>query len=288
MSDIYIQDGIMVDRRTGLLQTFDMHKEQEYYAIVVKCGHVGSGKFIPIFFPINAPSKEMAIELAKRTGRVKKDNKHAILGIKRIDQITAFALEHINDCDPYLYCSNTNPLRATLYNRVLTSPGTIAWHPEQFNNESKVDQRDVRTADTFPDRFVLQRYFAPVRYGDELRYPKKVNMTQLLDEYLYQNTLELGIKKGKITTLSYYYQIYGKNNDLGIAFDGKNITYTDLNNVEQTVEVPENILKHLSDIQEETIEKEEEMVPVKIDSARDKFNKRFQKYQNMLDQNIKE
>lgn len=288
MSDIQFRDGIMIDKRTGILKTFDLDKNPEYYAVVVKCGHVGIGRFIPILFPVSATSKEMAIELAKRMSRVKKENKSVILGIKQIDNITALTLGHINDCDPYLYCSYSNPLKATLRNRTITSQGTVAWTPDELHNENKIDPQDVRTADMYPERFVLQRYFAPVKYGRELRYPKKANMSQLIDDYIYQNTIELGIKKGKVTTLCYYYQIYGKNNNLGISFDGKNIVYHDLDDVEQILEVPENILKHLINMPEEPTVKKEEFVPVELESAKDKFNKRFQKYQNMLNQNIKE
>lgn len=292
MSDIQFRDGIMIDKRTGILKTFDLDKKSEYYAVVVKCGHVGTGKFVPILFPVSATSKEMAIELAKRMSRVKKENKSVILGVKQIDNITALILGHINDCDPYMYCSYSNPLKATLRNRIVTSSGKVAWTPDELHNENKVSPQDVRTADEYPERFVLQRYFAPVKYGEELRYPKKVNMTQLIDDYIYQNTIELGIKKGKITTLSYYYQMYGKDNELGVSFDGKNINYTDQNGVEQKLEVPENILKHITKTHEAQIDEEkttkEDVVPVELESARDKFNKRFQKYQNMLNQNIKE
>lgn len=288
MSDIQFRDGIMIDKRTGIIQSFDLNKEKKYYAVVVKCGHVGAGKFVPILFSVNATSQEMAIELAKRMSRVKKENKSIILGIKQINNITALALEHINDCDPYMYCSYANPLKATLRNRIVTSSGIVAWTPDELHNENKIDPQDVRTADMYPERFVLQRYFAPVKYGNKLRYPKKVNMSQLIDDYIYQNTIELGIKKGKVTTLSYYYQIYGKNNNLGISFDGKNIVYHDLDDVEQKLEVPENILKHLINMPEEPTVKKEEFVPVELESAKDKFNKRFQKYQNMLNQNIKE
>ena len=87
--------------------------------------------------------------------------------------------------------------------------------------ENNLEKMDVRTCDEYDDKYVLQRYLAPYYIGKDnkkLVFPRNVNMNQLLDEYFYYNTLELGIKQGKVNALSMYYQIYGEENSLGIQY----------------------------------------------------------------------
>lgn len=78
----------------------------KYFVVTCKCGHVGKRKYVLINFPIKAPNKKMACEIAKSAPRVKHDARDCIRKIKEISETEFFELKKINSEDPYLKCTS--------------------------------------------------------------------------------------------------------------------------------------------------------------------------------------
>ena len=292
MSDFGILDeNIILNTRTGELKNVDLSNSTDSYAVILKCGHCGKGYFIPLLFTITANSPEMAVEIATKLGKVKKSAKSVVLGVEKIDQKTYLALEHINDCDPYFYTTTDGVF--DLYERRVAMEGLVDFEESDIpKRNTKIPKSVIKTADKYDDKYVLQRYFAPVRYGEKLVFPKKANMKQLIDEYLYYNTIELGFKRRKVNALSFYYQIYGENNNLGIKYNNGVVSFKDLNSDKiHYIEVPENMKKHLDQAKEQFEEekkKQSQSKPhkdIKIPSATEKFQKRYAKYKEIISSN---
>lgn len=79
---------------------------KNYYAVTVKCGHVGQGKFIIKTFAVIAESGKDAARLGREIPRVKRHNKHCILDVKKISYEAFVSLNKENHKDPYLHCKN--------------------------------------------------------------------------------------------------------------------------------------------------------------------------------------
>lgn len=77
-----------------------------YFAVEVKCGHVGRFFYVPIVFPIVAGSKKEAAMLAMKKPRVKRNHKDAVKSVRKIDvkEYKEILSDNIND--PYLRCKN--------------------------------------------------------------------------------------------------------------------------------------------------------------------------------------
>lgn len=282
----FVDDGIFISTRTLELhgsETFN--KQKKYFAIVVKAGHCGQGKFIPILVVVNASSKEMAIDIAKNLGKVKKGNNKNILAAEEIDYTTYLALEFINDCDPYIYLEQSKDVR-DLEERTIPMKGAIEWENNDHPIRGRIPKECVKTAEDYDRKYVLQRYFAPVRYGDKLIFPNRVNMKELIKDYLRENTIELGLKKKKLNALSFYYQLFGEDNDLNIHYNDGKMIYKDHVGRLSYINVPENMLHHLEDAkkkfqEEEKRQEEQKQIEsnIKLPSAREKFEQRYKKYQ---------
>lgn len=79
-----------------------MMMEFKYYIVMVKCGHVGRDKFMPIRFAIKARNKKEAAALAREKPRVKRGHKDAILSVEEVDKTKYLSQIFYNRCDPYL------------------------------------------------------------------------------------------------------------------------------------------------------------------------------------------
>ena len=55
-----------------------------YYLVTCKCGHVGRTKYVVKTFPIKASNKKEAARFARQKGRVKHDDKYAVLNVIEI------------------------------------------------------------------------------------------------------------------------------------------------------------------------------------------------------------
>lgn len=279
-----------MNTRTGEIKNVKTSSQDKSYAVVLKCGHCGTGYFIPVIFTITASSSEMAVEIAKKLGRVKKTAKNMVLGITMVDRKTYLALEHINDCDPYFYTVAENV--PDLHERRVAMEGLVDFreYDTPRRNTNKIPKSSIKTADQYEDKYVLQRYFAPVRYGEKLVYRKKVDMKKLIDEYLYYNTIELGIKRQKVNALSFYYQIYGENNELGISYTNGVISYKNKDGDIRGLAVPEGMTRYLDESKKEFETQSQEQPPVaeeaakvKKPSATEKFMKRYETYYKKLE-----
>lgn len=76
--------------------------ENKYYAITVKCGHVGRNKYIPITFPIIANSKKKAAEVVRLFPRVKHDHKDYVLDAREVTREEYLDILEKNNNDIYL------------------------------------------------------------------------------------------------------------------------------------------------------------------------------------------
>lgn len=295
--DSYVRNNIVYNLEGGVLHVGVDEGENKYYAVIAQCGHVGRGYFIPICFGIHAKNMESAIELAKSTPRVKKDAKYCILGAAEISHPEYLLIEWANDHDPYLRTVFMDETYDEIKNRVIMTEGLV----QDIIDENKAGSRGerkaskvpsvskIKTAEQYDEDQILQRYFAPVVYGNQYVFVRRINMKELLEAYYHELAVKYGILKKKSSPLSFYYQIFGKDNALGISYDEQSgcLIYTSLNG--NLVYVPlsktskEYIEQKFEDerllIEETAAVEEVEYVPTR--SAIDKFNRRLEKSKKM-------
>jgi hypothetical protein len=84
------------------LNSYENNGKATKYIVTVKCGHVGNSHYMKIDFPITACTKKDAVIIAKSKGRVKRDHKDVILGIRAVSDQEFFKQQEINQKDPYL------------------------------------------------------------------------------------------------------------------------------------------------------------------------------------------
>ena len=278
-----IDNDVIYDVRTGCGTIFDKkHDTDHNYAFLLKFGHCGSGYFIPILTVISAKSPELAVKIAKNMSGVKKTNNYSVLAMKEIDEITAKALQHINDCDPYLYLPKSNMI-PNLYERRVIMEEAVIEEPGRKNTRHDGGRKifDIKTADEYARKYVLQRYTAPVLVGDKYVFPKKFKLERIIDDHIFYNTIILGLKRGKVNALSWYYQLYGENNKLGIKYNKGVITYKNTYGENIEVDVPDEIVGYLDDAKVKFSmlpeENKPEILDVTIPSAKERFYKRYKK-----------
>lgn len=288
-----IKGGIFTDNSTGQQIYSDVFDEEmHYYAILVKCGHVGKGKYMPVVLGIEAPNKEMAIQIALRHPRVKSMRAGSpIIDIMEITKVEANYIGYINDCDPYKHGDR-------FFNNEITESRSVIMEQaidfENTGNRYQVSPDAVKTSDKYANVHVLQRYLAPRWSGEKLVIPKKINFRKALDEHFYYSTLHLGIIKNKVAALSFYYEIFGPKNKLYIKYRNGIIGYMDKIKY-VSYEVGPEMKKHLdaaeekfkAQIQQEQLdEKEQEeqdkRILAKKQSKVDKFRERDKKRKELL------
>ncbi|MDR0885199.1 MAG: hypothetical protein LBN22_02340 [Clostridiales Family XIII bacterium] len=87
------------------------NSDKSYYAVTVKCGHVGRNHYMPITFAISAEDGAAAAQLARGFKRVKHDHKDVILCVNKIDIDEFITIKTNNNHDPYLHCKNIQDQR---------------------------------------------------------------------------------------------------------------------------------------------------------------------------------
>ena len=70
-----VKNSIIRDNSGGVMHIATDGENDKYYAVILKCGHVGVGYFIPVCFGVMAKDLESAIKLAKERSRVQRDRK---------------------------------------------------------------------------------------------------------------------------------------------------------------------------------------------------------------------
>ena len=293
-----IKGGIFTDKLTGEKIHSDIYdKEKHYYAVLVKCGHVGKGKYIPIVLGIEAPNKDMAIQIALRHPRVKSMRAGSpLVDIMEVSKVEANYIGYINECDPYQHGDRFSDSEITESRAVIMDQ---AIDFDNSGNRHQIPTDVVKTSDKYGNVHVFQRYIAPRWIGGKLEVPKKINFRQALDEHFHYSTLHLGIIKKKIAPLSFYYEIYGPKNDLYIKYRNGIIGYMDKIKY-VSYEVGLEMKKHLDAAEERFKAKEKQqeddaLAQAELDkkikerqgSKTDRFNKRFAKYQQIKDSNTR-
>ena len=82
-----------------------------YFEVQAKCGHVGKGKCIFIYFAVKAENKKVAAAKARNYKRVKHGHKDAIRNVREISHTEYIKLLNTNKKDPYLQCKNIQQQR---------------------------------------------------------------------------------------------------------------------------------------------------------------------------------
>ena len=216
------------------------------FAVITKCGHSGAGYFIPIMFVVYAKDVNAAIDTAKTFARVRAHKKDAIVDAFEISEMEANFIEAVNDVDPYLNGHAVEDDAITQNRKIPYQPKT-EYELRAYRDLEPITLYDIKTADQFYPDNVLERYLAPVKPGDKYIYPKTINRTAFMQEYLNEKTYRLGIIKGRAHFLSYYYQIFGIDNDLNIILDPIYQTFVcPLKNGKiANIPIPDNIYKYL-------------------------------------------
>lgn len=307
-----MQDDLFFDIKSGSAYIHgDTNCDLKFYAVVVRGGHVGSGYCIPVIATIMARNKETAIKIAENIGGVKKAIKHIVLAIEEVNEIEYYALEYINDCDPYINNKHNTKLLPEVMDRRVILPSMV---DKEFKNTkhykgdfidkkrpnySKVPKELVKTADQYDDIHVLQRHLAPTMYGDKLIFPSKLNLRSVLGEYLEKNLYELGVKQLKASAMSFYYQLFGLHNRPGLYYKDKCLVFYDHEGKKQYIKVPNAVRPYLDKAKKKFMEEEmaylakkeaENNNPTKdivLPSKREKFKKRYAKYQQILQSKVK-
>lgn len=75
---------------------------ENYYLVEVMCGHVGTAAYIPVIFPVLAEDGKAAAKIARFIPRVKHNNKHAILNVKKVSYEEYLLQQDVNNSDAYL------------------------------------------------------------------------------------------------------------------------------------------------------------------------------------------
>ena len=67
-----------------------------YFLVETMCGHVGTGAYIPVTFPVMAENGREAAKIARSIPRVKHNNKYAILRVEKVDFEQYMSQQNIN------------------------------------------------------------------------------------------------------------------------------------------------------------------------------------------------
>ena len=290
-----VKNSIIRDASGSVMHIGTSGADDKYYAVIVKCGHVGNGYFIPVCYGVMAKDLESAIKLVKERSRVQRDRKDCVLVATEVSAQEYYLIHYNNDHDAYLKTNYANEEFDHIERRRIMSPELL--QDVLANNEHRTLRKgvrlktplveDIKTADQYLDYQTLQHAFAPQLYGDKYVYPTRFNTRELLDKYLTEIAVLQGILKKKAHPLILYYQIFGEGNEIGLTYNYGELKYVSLNG--NTVYVP------VSDVEREYIEKspfvrgpkqdkQREYVldeNVKMPSAMDKFKRRLQRHQEI-------
>lgn len=290
-----VKNNIIRDNSGAVLHIGTSGENDKYYAVIAKCGHVGTGYFIPICFGIIAKDLESAIKLAKERSRVQRDRKDCILGAIEITPAEYYLIHYNNDHDAYMKTNYANEEYDHIERRRIISPELLndvldgqKYHITRSGSRSFAPLiEEIKTAEMYEDYQTLQRAFAPRLYGDKYVFPSRVNTRELLDKYYSEITVLQGILKKKSHPLILYYQIFGEGNEIGLTYNYGELKYRSLNGNTVYVPVSDGEREHIQKSsfvrakQKEESVKYEEVEYKSTTSAIDKFNKRMQKFKEM-------
>jgi hypothetical protein len=64
----------------------DIFEQSRFYLVCCKCGHVGSGCYLPLIFPIRAKTKKEAAAAARQKPGVKHHSPGAVIWVRSVDK----------------------------------------------------------------------------------------------------------------------------------------------------------------------------------------------------------
>lgn len=290
-TNINLKDDHLINDNGSYLSNIHSN-DDKYFAIITKCGHCGKGYFIPIIFTTKCKDVSTAIEIAKARPRTKRSDKDIILDAFEVSQLECYLIKTINDHDNYLTSKDMVTADNSFDRRVLDNNVVEYFNAQQKNNH--LVYNNIKLAEDYDDKFVLEKYFAPIMQGNKLVYQKKPKKDQLLHDFFKQNCIIHGIKRNNAYFLSMYYQMYGENNDLGIKF-ADNKFYYECDGSIQTCEIPPEILSYVLEyINKQTKQQAEEnsyyskSQTSSRPSAMDKFNRRLSKTKQLQENSSSE
>lgn len=283
-SNLFRKDGYLVDKNGSPITKVESENKKPF-AIIAKCGHCGNGYFIPIVFVEFNENIDMAIESVKQTPRVKRDQRGAILDAFQISREEGLILNMINDHDPYLKGyfgkGDNHILERRVVNERKSETGELSVYDDYGYH--------IKTADEYSDVYAIEKFFAPTIQNGRLVYPKRINRKALIDEHLKQSCLRIGLRKHNASLISLYYQIYGKNNELGIIYKNGSFFFKDERGYADVCNLPEPLRERLE--QSGVLERDNQQAVIESYSGRisgksqiDKFNKRFDKFKKIQEQ----
>ena len=285
------KEGVLYDSKGAVVA--NLHAEQnKNFAVIARCGHCGRGYYIPVIFSVYCKDIYTAIDRVKAIPRVKRDQKDVIIDAFEITQLEDHLINSISDRDSFLkgFYDKDSP---EIQERRLLVGSRVE---DVFNENSDIPEEELkqmlRTADVFDESFVLQRQFAPMIQGNRIIYSSRYDRKQLLEDYFTQAVLRHGVKKANAYFMSMYYQIYGKNNKLGLVFDNGWFIYREKDGKLRSYAVDDVYYQKLieSGVFERDKKIEEERVlfesgQTKQVSAIDRFNRRMSRFNEK--QNVK-
>lgn len=287
MPSKYINNNGKIINLEGNVVSDDIHSpDDKCYAVILKCGHCGDEFFIPIIFTCKCRDRETAVALAKTKARVKRDKKDAVLDSFQITDFERFFIELINDHDPYLKNYTIKRSQEILERRVINDMSND-YDPARQKYFKNAHKQGYKLSHQYKDYYVLERAYAPRFVGSKIVFSNRVNRRELLDEFFKQNTIRYGTRKADPFFMCLYYQMYGKNNDLGIVYYNGHLSFVN-DNQRFSCEIPEKFETRLKqsikeqeakELKENKIEEISAGTP-KV-SAIDRFNSRMEKYKSM-------
>ena len=179
-----LDGNILYDTQTGSAVIYEDKEKIEHYAILARAGHCGKGYYIPQLLPITASNPELAIEIARKRGKIKSSRSGAIIDVMKVSELEKNFILYINDCDKYIHISHhTKEICDSIMERRIAMEEAVDFR--NSGNRNRIQACTVKTADKYSNVHVLQRYLAPSYYGDKLIYPKSINFRDMLDEFFY-------------------------------------------------------------------------------------------------------
>lgn len=282
----------ILSRSGATLQVFNTATTKKF-AVILKCGHCGRNRFIPIVFPVSANDKKEAVAITRTYPRVKRNGDRFILMVKEISELEYKFLFNCNLYDPYLnpQLNLKTPLKDIIKARRVDDLGDT---PLQIRKNLNKIKYPIRTSADFPSNMTLQQAFSPRCEGGQYVYSNNINDSQVLKNYYKEQTLFYSFYLGKAQFACFYYQMFGKENDLGIIYKDEKLLIpiknklVELSLSEQQSEYlnkDEEAQKDLKDLKEKQSSENEESFLTSAPSPRispvEKFNKKYSRFLNL-------
>lgn len=280
------KNGFIINDTYGFIVDHLHSDNDKCYAVIAKCGHCGTGYFIPIMFTQKCKDIKTAIEATKATAMVKRDRKDCILDAFEITPLEKFCIDSINDHDEYL--------KGYLYRNTLEIEKRRVLGETMMSyyiSENTKRAFQLRTAEEYDKFYVLEQYFAPYFQGGQMIFPRKVNREELVHDFIKSGCIRYGLLREKYFFVCLYYQLYGEDNDLKIIKHGNSLFYKKFGKIIEC-KIPENIAEQVNANIQAVKKKEEKPVnnyssnkPIQRKSQIDKFNERMKKHQEFNNSN---